>query len=148
MKERPDEAWETVLKLHAGGKTTGANQNFASEEFYQMKRQVIADNRSSAGETVWTLFTKPSYRKRMICVFLVMFGAESTGILVIYSTFTPENDYENQTETNPRYRLQRAPVSGLRLQWECTIIPCSRLRCLCLLWQLRQRLTHRSCGKS
>lgn len=59
---------------------------FAREEFYQMKCQVVVDERMASTETVMTLFKKPSYRKRMICAFLTMFGAESTGILVVYST--------------------------------------------------------------
>ncbi len=88
MNDRPKEAWEIVLKLHSDGKNVDSEAaHFANEEFYQMRRQVIADKAFASEETLWTLFTKPSYRKRMVCAFLTMFGAESTGILVIYSTF-------------------------------------------------------------
>lgn len=97
MNDRTDEAWEVVLKLHANEKDKGGSAYFAEEEFYQMKHQVIADKNSAAGETIWTLFTRPSYRKRMICAFLTMFGAASTGILVIYSAST----------------LQRKPITPL-----------------------------------
>jgi hypothetical protein len=86
MHDRFDEAWTIVLKLHSDGKDPDSDAaHFATEEFYQMRRQVAADKAVASQETLWTLFTKPSYRKRMICAFLTMFGAESTGILVIYS---------------------------------------------------------------
>ncbi|KAK4944923.1 hypothetical protein LTR10_015842 [Elasticomyces elasticus] len=86
MNDRFDEAWAIVLKLHADGKDPEAEDvHFATEEFYQMRRQVAADKAVASQETLMTLFTKPSYRKRMICGFLTMFGAESTGILVIYN---------------------------------------------------------------
>lgn len=64
---------------------TEADVSFAREEFYQIRQQAISDASTSSKETFWTLFTKPSYRKRMICAFLVMFASESTGILVVYS---------------------------------------------------------------
>ena len=87
MKDRDDEAWRTVLKLHSSGSDDdSAAATFAKEEYYQMKMQVHRDQAIAAEETVSTLFTKPSYRKRMFCAFMTMFGTESTGILVIYST--------------------------------------------------------------
>ncbi|UNI21324.1 hypothetical protein JDV02_007323 [Purpureocillium takamizusanense] len=85
-QNRLDEAWAVTLKLHTNGNDTNvADHDFAKKEFYQMKEQTQADLVSTSGETIWTLFTKPSYRKRMICAFLVMFGSESTGILVVYN---------------------------------------------------------------
>ena len=86
VQNRPDDSWKVVSKLHGvGDEASSDTVSFAKEEFYQMRAQVTADSRMAANETVWTLFTKPSYRKRMICAFLTMFGAESTGILVVYS---------------------------------------------------------------
>ncbi|KIX06601.1 uncharacterized protein Z518_04577 [Rhinocladiella mackenziei CBS 650.93] len=87
VQDRHDEAWKVVEKLHCGVEDShdSATAQFAREEFYQMSHQVAADKKMSSKETVWTLFTKPSYRKRMFCAFLVMFGSESTGILVIYN---------------------------------------------------------------
>jgi hypothetical protein len=86
-KDRPAEAWKVVSKLHGNNEEgdDSAIASFAREEFYQMTHQVQADKAMAAGESLMTLFKKPSYRKRMICAFLTMFGAESTGILVIYS---------------------------------------------------------------
>ncbi len=92
LKDRPAEAWKILARLHGAGKeteTSSAAGQFAREEFYQMSQQVQADKVMAAGESLMTLFTKPSYRKRMICAFLTMFGAESTGILVVYSVYIP-----------------------------------------------------------
>jgi len=86
MRDRNEEAWKITLRLHSGGDSVESGAAvFANEEFYQMSTQVRADKVRAAEETVWTLFTKPSYRKRMICAFLTMFGAESTAILVVYN---------------------------------------------------------------
>ncbi|CAL5868383.1 uncharacterized protein PFLUO_LOCUS2608 [Penicillium psychrofluorescens] len=87
MNDRMDEAWKVVSKLHGIGQTevASAAASFAREEFYQMKQQAIADKSVADGETFGTLFTKPSYRKRMICAFFTMFASESTGILVVYN---------------------------------------------------------------
>lgn len=85
-KQRNDEALNVVLKLHAHKSPEDSPAvQFAKEEFYQMKTQVERDEATSQGETLGALFTRPSYRKRMFCGFLVMFGSQSTGILVVYS---------------------------------------------------------------
>jgi hypothetical protein len=87
MQGRNDEAWAVTAKLHGTSdeKTDSHAHSFAREEFYQMSQQVATDKRQAANESLWTLFSKPSYRKRMICAFLMMFASESTGILVVYS---------------------------------------------------------------
>ncbi|CAK7204028.1 hypothetical protein SEUCBS139899_006779 [Sporothrix eucalyptigena] len=89
MKERNDEAWTVLAKLHgiAGHDQDSPEAMFAKEEFYQIRSQVTADKRLAEieGASLKTLFKKPSYRKRMFCAFMTMFAAESTGILVIYN---------------------------------------------------------------
>jgi hypothetical protein len=62
---RREEAWKIISRLHDDG--TDETQSFAAEEFKQMEGQVELDN------IAWTiqggnkqLFTKPSYRKRMV----------------------------------------------------------------------------------
>ncbi|CAK7213533.1 hypothetical protein SBRCBS47491_001832 [Sporothrix bragantina] len=89
MKDRFDEAWVVLAKLHgiAGHEQDSREATFAREEFYQMRQQVAADKRLAAieGASIATLFKKPSYRKRMFCAFMTMFGAESTAILVVYN---------------------------------------------------------------
>lgn len=84
MKNRTHEAWAVLGKLH-DAKISSERSSFAKEELYQITHQVAEDQELARSETVWTLFTKASYRKRMICAFLVMFGSESTGILVVYN---------------------------------------------------------------
>ncbi|KAI9870980.1 MAG: hypothetical protein M1830_003560, partial [Pleopsidium flavum] len=83
LQRRRDEAWKIVARLHLGA--DDPDQVFAREEFYQMSRQVETDRVLYENETLMDLFRKPSYRKRMICGFLTMFAAESSGILVIYN---------------------------------------------------------------
>jgi len=122
MNDRFDEAWAIVLKLHADGKDPEAEDvHFATEEFYQMRRQVAADKAMASQETLMTLFTKPSYRKRMICGFLTMYGAESTGILVIYSTFNYK--FPRLTPANLLCRLQCAIVRRTRLHRQLGVDP-------------------------
>lgn len=88
MKDREDEAWQVIMKLHGlAHHEPSPMDTFAEEEFYQMKQQVAADLRTAASESLVTLFTKPSYRKRMICAFMMFFASQSTGILVVYSTY-------------------------------------------------------------
>lgn len=72
-----------VARLHYNPQDP--EEHFAREEFYQMSQQVEADRVFFESESVWDLFRKPSYRKRMICGFFTFFSNESSGILVIYS---------------------------------------------------------------
>ena len=86
MKDRTDEAWEVTAKLHGSANDPASEKGiFAREEFYEMKEQVRADVAKASRESLLDLFRIPSYRKRMITSFFVMFGAQSTGILVIYN---------------------------------------------------------------
>lgn len=50
-----------------------------------MSRQVEADRSMRESMSLKELWTKPSYRKRMICGAITMFASESSAILVIYS---------------------------------------------------------------
>lgn len=89
MNERQDEAWAVTQKLHGSTSQDADNHasKFAREEFYQMSHQIAADKIVAADENLWTLFKKPSYRRRMFVAFLTMFGCESTAILVVYSMY-------------------------------------------------------------
>lgn len=88
MNERRDEAWAVTQKLHGSPSEADSHgSQFAREEFYQMSHQIAADKITAANENLWTLFKKPSYRRRMLVAFLTMFGCESTAILVVYSTY-------------------------------------------------------------
>lgn len=50
-----------------------------------MSRQVDADRTMRDSMSLKELWTRLSYRKRMICGFITMFASESSAILVIYS---------------------------------------------------------------
>ena len=86
---RTDEAWCIPKKLleteEVSGLADQGSVTFPQEDFQQMRGQISHDVAAAASETLWTLFTKPSYRRRMLVAFIMFLGAESTGILVIYS---------------------------------------------------------------
>lgn len=89
LKDRHDEAWAILSKLHGISDDDDSSPEaiFAKEEFYQMRHQVAADKRQAAidGGSLKALFSKPSYRKRLFCAFITMFAAQSTGNLVVYN---------------------------------------------------------------
>jgi MFS family permease len=62
------------------------NDIAAKEEFYQISEQLKLDEQKlkATGQSVWiSVWTKPSYRKRMIMGFLIQWGAEFGGPLII-----------------------------------------------------------------
>ena len=85
-QKRPDEAWTIIQRMHHS--SNDPDDRFARDEFRQMTVQVEADRVLYESESVWTLFTKLRYRKRVLCGFFTFFSTESSGILVIYSTFS------------------------------------------------------------
>jgi hypothetical protein len=106
MRNRPDGAWAVTSKLHGSPKAHDAQASlFAKEEFYQMSHQVAVDQAMGVNENVLTLFKKPSYRRRMVCAFLTTFGAESTGILVVYSKCPQQDKLAMQADTAPDYSV-------------------------------------------
>ncbi|MCJ1303989.1 hypothetical protein MMC08_006800 [Hypocenomyce scalaris] len=83
-RDRNEEAWEIVSRLHGGDKDED-RRLFAREEFYQMVQQVRADNAAwTSGGGHRQIFTKPSYRKRMWMGFFIQYTVQSTGAQVIY----------------------------------------------------------------
>lgn len=83
-RDRKDEAWEIVSRLHGSEKNEEARM-FAREEFYQMVQQVQLDNAAwDAGSGHRQIFAKQSYRKRMWMGFFIQYAAQSTGAQVIY----------------------------------------------------------------
>jgi hypothetical protein len=90
-KDRDDEAWEIIHKLHADDNSEESEQ-FARAEFHQIKEQVRADSIRWAQEGNKQLFTNPSYRKRMWMGFFIQYAAQSTGAQVINSTSLPTID--------------------------------------------------------
>ncbi|KAF3395419.1 Sugar transporter STL1 [Talaromyces pinophilus] len=71
-------AWEVISKLHYE-----SAEGLARAEFEQMLQQIRADIAAAENESLLDLFRKPSYRKRCICAFLVMYAGQASGNLVI-----------------------------------------------------------------
>ncbi|KAK1076810.1 hypothetical protein LTR33_008620 [Friedmanniomyces endolithicus] len=79
MKDRSDEAWRNVQRLHhdAADPTDSA----AHEEFAQMRAQIAFERTQPSG--YWGILTTRSYRKRAFLSCFVQFAANNTGGLVI-----------------------------------------------------------------
>lgn len=89
-KDRDDEALKVVHKLHRD--SHDPDNAFAYREFMQIRQQYDIDKQN---EVSWReMFIKPSYRKRIIIGFIVMFASQTTGTTVISSKlieFQPTN---------------------------------------------------------
>ena len=80
-KGRHDDALRIVQKLHHDKRDP--SDAFAYNEFMQIKQQYEIDK---ANRVTWKeMFTRPSYRKRLIIGFMVMFASQTTGTTVINS---------------------------------------------------------------
>lgn len=85
-KGRNEEAWAVLKTLRAS--PGDVDDIVAKEEYYQTREQLRMDEAKLAagGKSLWTLvWTKKSYRKRMIIGFMTQWGAEFAGPLVIVS---------------------------------------------------------------
>ena len=80
-KERIDEAWTIVNRLHSN--PNDPNDKFADIEFRQMREQIELDRtyKTSYKE----IFTRPSYRKRALITMFMTYSLMSSGVLVINS---------------------------------------------------------------
>jgi MFS family permease len=84
QKGHRDEAWMVLQRLR--GSLADPEDLIAKEEFYQTQQQLAMDSTKLAklGVSPWTAVMKvKSYRKRMIVGFLIQWGAEFGGPLVI-----------------------------------------------------------------
>ncbi|KEF63824.1 uncharacterized protein A1O9_01802 [Exophiala aquamarina CBS 119918] len=83
-KDRREEAWNIVRRLHGGDGDDPKLLQFAREEFYQMTEQVRVDA-AAWNEGGWKgMLTKKSYQKRFWMGFFIQYAAQSTGAQVIY----------------------------------------------------------------
>ncbi|KAK4983485.1 hypothetical protein LTR50_007190 [Elasticomyces elasticus] len=80
-KGREDEAFQTLRRLHRT--KDDPEELHIKREFYQMKAQLEYDKESKQGLGRFPLFSTAHYRKRAALAFLLMFGNEFTGVLVI-----------------------------------------------------------------
>lgn len=83
-RDRRDEAWAIVKRLHGGAVSDDKGMQYAREEFYQMTEQVRVDG-AVWKEGGWRgMLTKRSYQKRFWMGFFIQYAAQSTGAQVIY----------------------------------------------------------------
>jgi hypothetical protein len=81
-RARSEEALRIVQRLHHD--ETDPHNIFAYREYQQIRQQYEIDKQN---EISWKeMFVKPSYRKRLIIGFTVMFASQTTGTTVINST--------------------------------------------------------------
>ncbi len=80
---RNEQAFGVIQRLHKD--VNDPNDIFAYREFEQIKQQYALDREN---EVSWReMFVRPSYRKRLIIGFIVMFASQTTGTTVINSKF-------------------------------------------------------------
>jgi len=83
-KDKLDEAMTVLMRLR---QSPGDPDNLvAREEFYQISEQLKLDEQKlkATGYSVWrAVWKKKSYRKRMLMGFMIQFGAEVAGPLII-----------------------------------------------------------------
>jgi hypothetical protein len=90
MQGRRAESWDIISRLHVDANALDAsNVSYAQKEFHQMVKQVEMDSRAwVAGGGARQMYSKPSYRKRMIMGFFTQYAAQATGGMVVSSTST------------------------------------------------------------
>jgi MFS family permease len=83
-KDRVDEAWTVVRRIRSN--PDDPDDIVAKEEFYQIREQIVLERkkRIELGQPLWqAVWTKKSYRKRMMIGFMTQWGAEFCGPLII-----------------------------------------------------------------
>lgn len=70
-----------LRKLHT--RPEDQDEIVAKEEFVQIQKQIELERGEKIDKSWFTLFKKPSYRKRLILGFGTQFIAQSTGVLVV-----------------------------------------------------------------
>ncbi|EXJ91709.1 hypothetical protein A1O3_00259 [Capronia epimyces CBS 606.96] len=78
-KERYEEAWDVVSRLHSDPKDP--HNEFAQREYYQMYKQIQFD--ASLNEGYRNILSRPSYRKRAFISITLMICTMSSGLLTI-----------------------------------------------------------------
>ncbi|CAK7267422.1 hypothetical protein SEPCBS119000_002538 [Sporothrix epigloea] len=78
-RDRAEEALAIVRRLHHNPEDP--DDTYAVREYHQILQQHEIDRKFNV--SWYELFAKPSYRKRMIIGFVVLFGAQTTGTTVI-----------------------------------------------------------------
>jgi hypothetical protein len=87
MQGRHAESWDIISRLHVDGSIVHTNKvSYAQKEFHQMVKQVEMDSHAwIAGGGARQMYSKASYRKRMMMGFFVQYSAQATGGMVVSS---------------------------------------------------------------
>ncbi|KAK7900645.1 hypothetical protein LTR67_002928 [Exophiala xenobiotica] len=83
-RDRREEAWAIVNRLHGGAVSDPHGLQYAREEFFQMTEQVRVDGAAWKKGGWRGMLTKKSYQKRFWMGFFIQYAAQSTGAQVIY----------------------------------------------------------------
>ncbi|KAG0707359.1 general substrate transporter [Suillus ampliporus] len=85
MQGRHAESWDIISRLHVDRNILDASKvSYAQKEFHQMVNQVEMDSHAwVAGGGARQMYSKPSYRKRMIIGFFTQYAAQATGAMVV-----------------------------------------------------------------
>jgi hypothetical protein len=86
-------------------------RHFARESFFQMEKQAEADAIAWKDGGNKQLFTKPSYRKRMLMGFFIQYAAQSTGAQVIYGKQRCRLILRSQCTSSRSIKTSVCPVS-------------------------------------
>ncbi|KAK4946199.1 hypothetical protein LTR10_014711 [Elasticomyces elasticus] len=78
---RDQEALQILCRLHHD--KADPEDHFAHRELGLIKKQLDADKAAVLADGKWQLFTKETYRKRMILALMLMIGGQNVGVLVI-----------------------------------------------------------------
>lgn len=76
---RNDEAWELIRKIHHDPKDP--HDTSAHSEYLQITKQIELEKEVNTGYI--DMLKKPSWRKRSLLAFFIMFATQSTGCLGI-----------------------------------------------------------------
>ena len=80
-RDQDDKALATLCRLHHDA--NDPSDRFARRELGLIKMQLDVDSTAIAMDGRWQLFTKPTYRRRMILAAMILAGGQNTGVLVI-----------------------------------------------------------------
>ncbi|TAQ87226.1 hypothetical protein B7494_g4450 [Chlorociboria aeruginascens] len=80
-QDHDDQALAILCRLHHD--TNDPEDHFARQEIAIIKNQHDSDRNANAADGRWQLFTKKTYRNRMILATMVMVGGQNSGVLVI-----------------------------------------------------------------
>ena len=122
MKDREEEAQAILFRLHSD--PSDSEHEFARAEMYQIQKQIRVDR--TLGNSWKRMFTKRSYLKRVAMACGLTFFIQSSGDLVINSTYPTTNNFVHDAIRLTLCRLQSIALQESRLRrGEATVISIS-----------------------